>query len=213
MTRNAEFVRHSTGYADRYVYFSMTVLYDVPPIIIRDYRKITSMSVTDPRERYDDLVVEHYEEERDADSFAETTETEMFRRGWSVATIVLDDENRVLLAYNTDDEQWLAPGGAIEPEETLSEAARREVYEETGVPVSIDRPYELHNVVIYNSNERISARFVVFGAQAETTIIGDDLGIENEPISDAEWFRSLPEITYHREMTERVLMQCRGNEN
>lgn len=171
------------------------------------------MPATDPRERYDDLDVRQHEEELDADSFAETAETEMFRRGWSVATVVLDDADRVLLAYNTDDQQWLAPGGAIERGETLSEAARREVSEETGVHVSIDRPYELHEFAIHNGEESITARFVVFNAHAETTTIGNDLGIEDEPISDADWFRSLPETTYHREMTERVLVQCRGNEN
>ena len=171
------------------------------------------MPVTNPCERYDDLVVEHYEEDRDADAFAEIAETEVFKRGWSVATVVLDDEDRVLLAYNTDDGQWLAPGGSIESGETLSEAARREVHEETGVHVSVDRPYELHTVIIHNGDERITARFVVFGAHAETTDIGDDLGIEDEPISDASWFRSLPETTYHREMTERVLVRCRGNES
>jgi 8-oxo-dGTP diphosphatase len=170
------------------------------------------MVVTDPREQYGDLVVRHHEEDRDADSFAETAETEMFQRWWSVATVVLDDREHILLVYNTDDEQWLAPGGAIDRGETLSEAARREVYEEIGVHVSIDRPHEFHTVAIYHDDERIAARFVVFGAHTETTTIGTDLGIGDEPISDARWFRSLPETTYRREMTKRVLMRCRGDE-
>jgi 8-oxo-dGTP diphosphatase len=105
------------------------------------YLRKVSMTVTDPRERYDDLISECYEEEHDADSFAETAGSEMFQRGWSVAAVVLDHEDRVLLAYDEDDSQWLAPGGAIEPGETLSEAACREVYEETGIRVSIDRPH------------------------------------------------------------------------
>ena len=51
--------------------------------------------------------------------------------------VVRDREGRVLLARRVDTGNWELPGGAIEPGETASAAAMREVGEETGVAITV----------------------------------------------------------------------------
>jgi 8-oxo-dGTP pyrophosphatase MutT (NUDIX family) len=51
----------------------------------------------------------------------------------SAGVLAFDTRGRLLLHRRADDGYWDMPGGCLEPGETLEEAARREVREETGV--------------------------------------------------------------------------------
>ena len=53
----------------------------------------------------------------------------------SVAALIYDDANRLLLVRQSDGGVWSTPGGAIEPSETPADAAVREAWEETGLYV------------------------------------------------------------------------------
>ena len=44
-------------------------------------------------------------------------------------------EEEVLLLHRSDGDYWSLPGGALEPGESLEQAARRELYEETDLTV------------------------------------------------------------------------------
>lgn len=84
-----------------------------------------------------------------------------------VASVYLIENQKILLLYHQKLEKWLPPGGHVELNETPSEAARREVLEETGLEiefytqenisldywnaVSIERPYLclLENIPAY----------------------------------------------------------------
>lgn len=59
-----------------------------------------------------------------------------FRVG--VNALIFDDE-RVLLAHRRDIDWWNLPGGGMEIGETVEEAVCREVMEETGLEVQIER--------------------------------------------------------------------------
>jgi ADP-ribose pyrophosphatase YjhB (NUDIX family) len=64
---------------------------------------------------------------------------------FGVATAVLDDAGRVLLAKREDLETWTLPGGAVDDGESLAQAAVREVAEETGVAVRLTRLVGLYS--------------------------------------------------------------------
>jgi 8-oxo-dGTP diphosphatase len=57
----------------------------------------------------------------------------------SVAGIVVDDQNRVLLIQRRDNGHWEPPGGVLELDETFEEGVKREVLEETGVHIEVER--------------------------------------------------------------------------
>lgn len=83
------------------------------------------------------------------------------------ASVYLIENHKVLLIYHSKLQKWLPPGGHVEADETPSEAARREVLEETGLEIefylqenlslnywnakSIERPYLclLENIPAY----------------------------------------------------------------
>lgn len=57
----------------------------------------------------------------------------------SVAGVAFDDAGRVLLIRRRDNHQWEAPGGVLEIGESFEEGVVREVFEETGFWVEVDR--------------------------------------------------------------------------
>ncbi|MGJ7908596.1 NUDIX hydrolase [Actinopolyspora sp. H202] len=56
-----------------------------------------------------------------------------------MAGVVIDDNERVLLIQRRDNGQWEAPGGVLELDETFEDGVRREILEETGVSVAVER--------------------------------------------------------------------------
>jgi 8-oxo-dGTP diphosphatase len=57
----------------------------------------------------------------------------------SVAGVVVDDAGRVLVIKRRDNGRWEAPGGILERDEAFEEGVVREVVEETGVTVEVER--------------------------------------------------------------------------
>ena len=59
-----------------------------------------------------------------------------------VGAVIFDNENRLCLVRRANEPSkgtWAFPGGRVEPDETSEEAIIREVMEETGLHVTIER--------------------------------------------------------------------------
>ncbi|SIC09319.1 Putative MutT/NUDIX-like protein [Mycobacteroides abscessus subsp. abscessus] len=57
----------------------------------------------------------------------------------SVAGIVVRDDGRVLVIKRDDNGHWEAPGGVLELDESFEAGVQREVLEETGLSVTVER--------------------------------------------------------------------------
>lgn len=57
----------------------------------------------------------------------------------SVAGIVVRDDGRVLVIKRDDNGHWEAPGGVLELDESFEAGVQREVLEETGLTVTVER--------------------------------------------------------------------------
>jgi ADP-ribose pyrophosphatase YjhB (NUDIX family) len=57
--------------------------------------------------------------------------------------------------------RWSLPGGHIEPGETASAAARREVFEETGVEAEIRALVDLHEVILRAGDGSLLAHYLI----------------------------------------------------
>ena len=61
------------------------------------------------------------------------------RHSVSVAAAIVRDDGRVLAIRRRDNGRWEPPGGILELNETIEDGLKREVHEETGLDVEIDR--------------------------------------------------------------------------
>lgn len=65
--------------------------------------------------------------------------TTMPKHSVSVAGIVVREDGRVLVIRRDDNGHWEAPGGVLELDESFENGVRREVLEETGLAVTVER--------------------------------------------------------------------------
>lgn len=107
--------------------------------------------------------------------------------------VVRDDAGRVLLALwnETEGGRWTMPGGGVELDETVEEAVVREVREETGYDVRVDRLLGVDSAVfppaqrMIGTDRVLKAVRVVFAA----TVVGGELAHEVDGTTDeARWF-------------------------
>lgn len=170
------------------------------------------MVQTDPRTVYDDLYEASSCHEVDSERFVELTGSEPFETGWVTIATAVDNDGRVLLVYNADDEHWVVPGGTVKHGETLSAAVVREVDEEAGIVIVPERPHSVVEVGC-TDGER-SAAFTVVGYEATpmSTTVGTNLGVEDETITDAAWFSELPEELFKRDHAEALIERTRGSQ-
>jgi 8-oxo-dGTP pyrophosphatase MutT (NUDIX family) len=131
-----------------------------------------------------------------AATFAFNRTLRFARRGrWpltiGVRIIVLDQAEHVLLVRHTYTPGWHFPGGAVDPKETMAEAAVRELHEEALIGCQTEPDF----VGVYlNLTENKSDHIAVFRATAWSPIDGKARPLE---IAEAKFFpaRDLPKGT------------------
>jgi 8-oxo-dGTP diphosphatase len=90
------------------------------------------------------------------------------RHSVSVAAVVTDDQNRVLVIERRDNGAWEIPGGVLELNESISAGVRREVLEETGLAVEPTRLTGVYKNVTLGVVAMVFRAHVVGGAAGPT---------------------------------------------
>ena len=109
-----------------------------------------------------------------------STTTRQIRPG--VSAVIVDADGRILLQQRTDNGHWGLPGGAVEFGESIGDALRREVVEETGLTVEVGRLIgvyshpDLHQIVTYPDGNVIHFVSTCFECRpvAGTLTLGDE---------------------------------------
>lgn len=145
------------------------------------------------------------EEIDDRDTFEAARERAARLKGAAVV-VVPNDDGELLLVENDWMDGYGFPGGGVEPDEGWEEAARREVREETGVRVEIERPLAVYGSCRECGGDRYRDIYCVkYLARAigEETV-ADDPGTEDESIEDAGWFGAVPDRAHDATALERA---------
>ena len=117
-----------------------------------------------------------------------------------VAGIIFDEKQRVLLMKRADNGLWGIPSGHVEPGETVEEAIIREVREETGLSVKVNRLIGVYSdpvsQVFSYPNGKVS-HFITTCFKCE--VVEGTPNKENEETLDVNYFElnHLPENLLH----------------
>jgi 8-oxo-dGTP diphosphatase len=126
--------------------------------------------------------------------------------------VILDDDGNVLLSHRQDFDVWNLPGGSVEHGELPYETVVREVKEETGLDVLIERLTGIYGKAdkdelvftfrcrithghVIATDEADQSHFFPIHALPETT-----LGFHNERIEDA--LNTIVEPVFRRQVTK-----------
>jgi 8-oxo-dGTP pyrophosphatase MutT (NUDIX family) len=116
---------------------------------------------------------------------------------FSARIVLLDTYERLLLLHAAGGEEggdpdfWFTPGGVVEPGEGWEDAARRELWEETGLePPEIGPCVWMRTHVFHWNSRRYESheRFFLVRAEPFTLAPGALEGWEERPVSDHRWW-------------------------
>jgi ADP-ribose pyrophosphatase YjhB (NUDIX family) len=123
----------------------------------------------------------------------------------AASAIVVDDGGQILLHRRTDNEFWSIPGGAMEPGESIAETVVREVREETGIDVRVEKLLGVYSnpahVVAYDDGE-VRQQFSVCFLCAP---VGGELATSSET-SETRFFEpsEIDELAMHPSIRLRI---------
>ncbi|MFI8228613.1 NUDIX hydrolase [Streptomyces sp. NPDC085900] len=112
-----------------------------------------------------------------------------------VSAVVLDDESRVLLGQRADNHRWALISGIPDPGEQPAAAVVREVEEETGVRVAVERLVSVRSgrPVTYPNGDVCQFMDLCFRCR----VLGGEARVNDDESLEVGWFSldELPEMT------------------
>jgi len=124
----------------------------------------------------------------------------------SVNVVVENDRGEILLIRRSDNDNWALPGGAIDLGESMTQAAAREVKEETGIDCEITGLVGIYtdpkHIILYTSNGEARQEFSIL-LRARAT--GGEPTPSDES-SQVHWVArdALADLQMHRSMRQRI---------
>lgn len=98
------------------------------------------------------------------------------------AAAIFNDEGALLLTQRADNAQWCLPSGGMDPGESVSETAVREVLEETGLHIKVEALIGIysspHMISVYPDDNRVQIVSLTFTCK----VIGGELGLSDETL-------------------------------
>ncbi len=101
-----------------------------------------------------------------------------------VSAVIINENDEILLQRSKDFGQWVIPGGIMDPLEEPGDAVIREVFEETGVIVTVERLVGVYSepdsLVIYPNEDKMMFLSIVFGCRpvGGAPVVNDDESLE-----------------------------------
>jgi 8-oxo-dGTP diphosphatase len=117
----------------------------------------------------------------------------------AIGIVLNEDQTKILLVRRKDTPVWVLPGGGIEPDESPEEAVIREVNEETGYNIRIERKCSEYYPI--NRLAAFTSVFICNIIDGESCLSSETSAIEFFPS------KNLPESLFeiHREWVEEAL--------
>jgi ADP-ribose pyrophosphatase YjhB (NUDIX family) len=106
----------------------------------------------------------------------------------AVSTLVSDADGRVLLVYETDADAWSTPGGSVEVDERPEDAARREVFEETGLTVHLDGIVTVLGGPEFHAHYKNGDEVAYVATVYRATVVSGESRPDGDEVTAAEWF-------------------------
>lgn len=101
-----------------------------------------------------------------------------------VTNCILMDGDRVLLLQKPRRGWWVAPGGKMEPEESVLESVKREYYEETSIRIKKPELFGVFTIIVQDGNTVVD-EWMLFTFKA-TQYEGES--IVHSPEGTLQWF-------------------------
>lgn len=114
--------------------------------------------------------------------------SEKYPRGIEVAVgpFIINDKDQLLLFTSPKwQNEWIVPGGHVEPGETLEEAVKRETLEEIGVEIEIIELFNISQSFVAPPEFKRHAHFLFIDFIAK---LKSDKFVFNDEISEYNWF-------------------------
>lgn len=145
-------------------------------------------------DRGDVTVVDNVKTFNDRERFEASRKRARRLRG-NVLIVVVNEDGELLLVENSWMNGYGIPGGGVEPGEDWEVAARREVREETGVVVELDRPLAVYGGVNEHADDRFRGPYALkyLAHPVDDGELADDPGATDDEIEAVEWFESMPD--------------------